>query len=119
LDAFQNKAGFPIRRADTLRFLDWLSTEAHERGLSIGLKNVPELVPDVLDKFDWALTEECFDQGWCGKLRPFIAENKAVVSVEYTDTGISFAAFCAKAEALRLSPLLKRRSLRPWSQQCP
>jgi hypothetical protein len=119
LDAFQNKTGFPIRRADTLRFLDWLSTEAHERGLSIGLKNVPELVPDVLDKFDWALTEECFDQGWCGKLRPFIAENKAVFSVEYTDTGINFAAFCAKAEALRLSPLLKRRSLRPWSQQCP
>jgi endo-alpha-1,4-polygalactosaminidase (GH114 family) len=119
LDGFQANTGFAITRADALRFLRWLSRQAHRRGLSIGLKNVPELMPDVLDRFDWALTEDCFDQGWCGKLKPFIAQNKAVFAVEYTDTGISFSAFCDKAKALHLSPLLKRRSLTPWSQQCP
>jgi endo-alpha-1,4-polygalactosaminidase (GH114 family) len=119
LDGFQAKTGFPIARADTLAYLHWLSDEAHERGLSIGLKNVPELVPDVLDDFDWAMTEECFDQGWCSKLKPFIAGGKAVFAVEYVNTGVDFSAFCAKAEKLNLSPLLKRRSLMPWSQQCP
>jgi hypothetical protein len=119
LDGYEARTGFAITRADTLRFLGWLSRAAHRRGLSIGLKNVPELVPDVVDSFDWALTEECFDQGWCSELSPFIAQNKAVFAVEYTDTGINFPAFCAEAKMLNLSPLLKRRGLRAWSKQCP
>jgi endo-alpha-1,4-polygalactosaminidase (GH114 family) len=119
LDGFQANTGFPITRADEVRFIKWLAAQAHQKGLSIGLKNVPELVPDVVGNFDWALTEDCFDQGWCGKLRPFITAGKAVFAVEYTDTGIDFAAFCARAKQLKLSPLLKSRSLTSWSRRCP
>ena len=119
LDGFQADSGFPLTRADEIRYIKWLAKQAHLRGLSIGLKNVPELVPAVIDHFDWALTEDCFDQGWCADLKPFISAGKAVFAVEYTDTGIDFAAFCTKAKQLNLSPLLKRRNLTPWSRRCP
>ena len=119
LDGFQADTGFPITRADQIRFLKWLANMAHRKGLSIGLKNVPELLPDVVTRFDWALTEDCFDQRWCAETVPFISAGKAVFAVEYTDTGINFTKFCAQAKQLGLSPLLKRRSLREWSQNCP
>lgn len=119
LDGWQANSGFPLTRSDEIRFIKWLAAEAHARGLSIGLKNVPELVPAVIDHFDWALTEDCFDQHWCSDLTPFITAGKAVFAVEYTDTGIDFAAFCTKAKQLKLSPLLKRRNLTPWSRRCP
>ncbi len=119
LDGYEADTGFPLTRADEVRFIRWLAAQAHQRGLSIGLKNVPELVPALVAHMDWALTEDCFDQGWCASLRPFIAAGKAVFAVEYTDTGIDFAAFCARAKQLKLSPLLKRRSLTPWSRRCP
>jgi hypothetical protein len=105
LDGYQQNTGFPITRADQLRFINWLSDAAHRRGLSIGLKNVPEFVPLMVTRFDWALTEDCYDQGWCADMTPFIAARKAVFAVEYTDTGINFAAAEA-AHPLRLEPPL-------------
>lgn len=119
LDGYENDTGFAITRADQLRFITWLADAAHSRGLSIGLKNVPEFIPQVLSRFDWALTEECYDQGWCGDMKPFITARKAVFATEYTDTGISFAGFCATAKALKLSALYKRRPLTAWSRHCP
>jgi hypothetical protein len=50
----------------------WLANEAHARGLSIGLKNDDEQIADLLPYFDWALTEDCFFQGWCASMTPFI-----------------------------------------------
>jgi hypothetical protein len=43
----------------------WLANEARARGLSIRLKNDDEQVTDLLPILDWALTEDCFAQGWC------------------------------------------------------
>lgn len=119
LDSYQNDTGFPISRADELRFIRWIAAAAHARGLSVGLKNVPELLPDVITSFDWALAEDCYAQRWCADLKPFVTAGKAVFSVEYTDNHIDFAKFCASMKALNFSPLYKRRSLVPWSQRCP
>ncbi len=119
LDVWQNNSGFKISRADTARFLKWLATMAHSKGLSIGLKNVPELQAAVIDRYDWALTEDCFAQHWCADSKPFIDAGKAVFAVEYTDNRINFTKFCAQAKSLGLTALLKKRSLRDWSQSCP
>ncbi len=119
LDGYEQDSGFNITASDQLRFITWLADAAHRRGLSIGLKNVPEFVPKVLTRFDWALTEDCYDQGWCNAMTPFITAKKAVFAVEYTDTGINFDRFCAKAKTLKLSGLLKRRLLTAWSRRCP
>lgn len=119
LDAYKTNSGFPLTRADEIRFIRWLAVLAHNHGLSIGLKNVPEFTTLLAGQFDWALTEDCFAQGWCAQSEPFIAAGKAVFATEYTDNHINFAAFCAQAKSLRLSPLLKTRALTTWSRRCP
>lgn len=119
LDSYENDTGFAITKADQLAFINWLADAAHARGLSIGLKNVPEFAPQLAAKFDWALTEDCYDQRWCGQMKSFISAGKAVFAVEYTDNLINFKKFCARAAELKFSPLLKRRSLNAWTKRCP
>lgn len=119
LDGFEAKTGFKITREDQLRFNVWIAREAHQRGLSIGLKNVPDMAADLISHYDWALTEDCFDQGWCAELAPFIAAGKAVFAVEYTDNKIDFEAFCKQAKALGISGLLKNRNLGRFERRCP
>jgi hypothetical protein len=97
----------------------FLAHEAHRRGLAIGLKNATSIADDVLDVMDFAVTEDCFDQGWCADSKNFIDANKPVFAIEYTDNGIAFGAFCREAKRLGLSPLLKRRNLNEWERRCP
>ena len=118
IDGYTNDTGFPLTAQDQIAFNTWLAQEAHRRGLSIGLKNDGDQVGDLLAHFDWALTEDCFDQGWCGDMSPFIAAGKAVFAAEYTDTGMTLDKFCAQAQALHFSAILKHRDLDAWRQVC-
>lgn len=111
LDGFQTKTGFPLTKADQLRFLRWLADTAHSKGLAIGLKNVPELVPELHEHYDWALTESCFDQSWCREMLPFATAGKPVFMVEYTDNKTELASMCAHAKQLGFSAVLKHREL--------
>ena len=119
IDGFENDTGFALTAADQLVFNRWLAAQAHARGLSIGLKNDNGQVAELLDDFDWALSEDCDDQGWCADLLPFIAAGKAVLQTEYTDTGENLGRFCAKAGARGFSGLLKKRALHDWARFCP
>jgi hypothetical protein len=121
VDSFEigNKTGFPLKAGDAIRYLRFLADEAHKRGLAIGLKNATEIAPKLLDVMDFAVTEDCFDQGWCPVSRNFTNRNKAVFAIEYTDNGIDFDAFCRQAKKYKLSPLLKKRNLNTWEQRCP
>lgn len=118
MDGWQHESGFPLTRDDQIAYATWFAAAAHARGLAVGLKNVPELIPALIDSFDWALAEDCFDQGWCAALTPFVEAGKPVLAVEYTDTGVDPQAFCAEAARLGLSGLIKRRALDAWSQPC-
>ena len=111
IDGYQTDTGFPLTYDDQLRYNRWLAIETHARGLSIGLKNVPEQIGDLLAHFDWALTEDCFDQGWCVQLLPFIDAGKAVFAAEYTDTGVDLDEACALAKELQISLIMKDREL--------
>jgi hypothetical protein len=119
VDSFQADTGFPITRADAIAYLRFLAAAAHARGLAFGLKNAGELSNAVLPDMDFAVTEDCFDQGWCAASKNFIQANKPVFAIEYTDNGIDFAAFCQQAKNIGLSPLLKRRNLDTWERRCP
>ena len=86
------------------------------------MKNDGEQVGDLLPYFDWALTEDCFVDGWCQEMEPFIAAGKAVFAAEYTDqiTAADFAAqVCPQAQRLGFSAILKHRDLDGWLQVCP
>jgi len=119
IDGYTNDTGFPLTDADQLAFNRWLAQEAHARGLAIGLKNDPDQAGDLLADFDFAVTEDCFHQGWCEEMLPFIQAGKAVFAAEYTDTGIHLQDFCPQARTLGFSAILKNRELDAYRAACP
>ncbi len=118
IDGYTNDTGFPLTYDDQLIYNRWLADQAHQRGLSIGLKNDSEQVSDLLDDFDWVLTEDCFAEGWCQDMLPFVAAGKAVLAAEYTDTGMTTDQFCAQANAWNVNGILKHRDLDAYRESC-
>ncbi len=119
IDAYENTTGFAITKEEELVFVKWLADEAHKRGLSIGQKNAPDLAEELWPICDWALTEDCYEWGWCELMTPYIQHKKAVFAVEYTDAGIDFDSFCAWCTDHQYTGLLKNRDLDDWRQTCP
>ncbi|ORX87277.1 hypothetical protein BCR32DRAFT_289400 [Anaeromyces robustus] len=75
----------PITVEDQLSYDLWLTTEAHQRGLSIGMKNDIENASKMATYFDFAINEECYDYDECSNYEPFINMNKAVFTAAYGD----------------------------------
>jgi len=119
IEIYTNDTGFPLTYEDQLRFAIWLANEAHARGLAIGLKNAPDQAKDLVDLFDFAITEDCFYHGWCEQMAPFIQAGKPVFAAEYTDLGGDFAEFCRLSDQLGFSTILKHRNLNSWIEPCP
>jgi hypothetical protein len=119
LQVVDNDTGFPISYQDELDYALWLADEAHARGLAIGLKNAPELAADALGAFDFAVTEDCYDDGWCDQLASFLQAGKPVFAIEYTDTDVDFEAACRQARSLGMTMLLKNRDLDAFLFSCP
>jgi hypothetical protein len=119
MQIYDNNTGFPITGEDQLRYAKWLADEAHSRGLAIGMKNTPDQVKDLLPYFDFAITEDCFDQGWCNQMIPFIQAGKPVFAAEYDDTGVDFTTACMRANDLGFSVILKHRLLNGFRIACP
>lgn len=118
MQIWDNDTGFPLTYADQLQYARWLAEEAHQRGLAIGQKNAPDMVADLVDIYDFAITEDAFYYGWAGDMRPYIAARKPVFAAEYTDLPGDFAAFCRQSKALGFSTILKKRDLSAWRETC-
>ncbi|NPA92948.1 MAG: endo alpha-1,4 polygalactosaminidase [Chloroflexi bacterium] len=107
-------SGFPLTYADELTYNRWLAAQAHQRGLAVGLKNDLPQIPDLVQDFDFAVSEECFTYGECAPLKAFIDAGKAVFAIEYEAS----PAVCAKANAMGFSLLLKPWDLSPPRYSC-
>jgi endo-alpha-1,4-polygalactosaminidase (GH114 family) len=118
IDIHKVDTGFAISYEDQLQYAKWLAEEAHARGLSIGLKNAPDQVMDLLPIFDFAIVEDCFFESWQASMLPFIEAGKAVLAAEYTDTGVDFKRVCQLAAEMKFSVILKNRSLDAWLANC-
>ena len=115
VDGYQNDTGFPLTANDQKAFNIFLSTQAHTRGLFIGLKNDLEQVPELLPFFDWALSEECFFHDECYLLMPFILADKPVFVIEYQLTPEEF---CFKAREMKVNALRKNLELDAFRFSC-
>jgi uncharacterized membrane protein len=115
VDGFANRSGFPLTPADQLHFNRWLADEAHARGLSAGLKNDLDQIDSLVDWFDWALVEQCFEYEECNQLQPFVRSGKAVFVVEYN---LSPEAFCEGAVSAGLNALFKREDVDAYRVAC-
>jgi len=115
VDGYINDTGFPLSYQDQIRYNTFIATAAHARGLSVGLKNDLDQVPDLVGVFDWALNEECFEQGDCEQLLPFIAAGKAVFNVEFR---LEPSQFCPQANAMNFNSMRKNLSLDVFRVPC-
>jgi hypothetical protein len=97
VDAYQNNSGFNLSYSDQLNYNKWLAEQAHLRGLGIALKNDLDQVTDLVDHFDFAINEQCFQYNECELLKPFINQGKAVFGVEYE---LKTSKFCQKAKKM-------------------
>ena len=108
IDGYANSSGFPLTGNDQLAYNRFLADAAHQRGLSIGLKNDLDQVPSLVNDFDWALNEQCNQYNECNMLVPFINAGKAVFNAEYSgDT----ATFCPKMNNMKISSIKKGLNL--------
>ncbi len=116
VDGYGHDTGFPLKQSDSVNFLRWLSTEAHARGLTVGLKNGIEILSQVASAMDWAINEQCNEYSECSQYRAFIASGKPVFNVEYTGT---LSSICSRTKPLRISTIKAPLSLNGPSQPCP
>lgn len=115
IDGFTNDTGFPLTGADQLAYNVWLANEAHERGMSIALKNDVEQIPQLLPYYDFALNEECWSHDECTTAQnedygydQFVKAGKAVFQVEYE---LPASRFCARSNAQNFNSLVKNWDL--------
>ena len=84
--------------------------QAQGRGLMIGLKNDLDQIEALVDSFDFAVNEECYEYEECELLSPFIEAGKAVLHAEYSQHLKSDSAarseFCAEMNELGFSSLV-------------
>ena len=115
VDGYSNNTGFPLTYTDQISYNTWLADQAHQRGLSIGLKNDLDQIGDLLPFFDWALNEECNIYNECDLLHPFVQSGKAVFGVEYE---LETADFCPEMNAANYDFLKKNWELDAWREPC-
>ena len=119
VNGYQQPTGFDITAQDQLAYNIWLSEQAHQRGLAIGLKNCGEQVGALIDHFDFAVIEDCDFYGECSQYLPFIEVGKAVYQIEYTDRAGSLARICESSRSFGFQILLKNRGLDASVTYCP
>ncbi len=107
------RTGFPLTRADQLRFNRWVARRVHHFGMSVALKNDGPQARQLVGDFDFAVVESCFRYNECSEYSVFVRAGKAVFAAEYE---IPPSAFCARARALRFSAIRKSFGLfaQPW-----
>lgn len=115
VDEYTNSNGLGITAADQLDFNTFIATQAHQRGLSVGLKNDLDQVTALVSYFDWVLDEQCNEFDECDTLKPFHTANKAVFGAEYSG---SAATVCPKMVADGYSWLMKDLDLDAMVTQC-
>ena len=114
VDGYANDTGFPLTETDQLSFNRAVAGLAHERGLSVALKNDLDQIPDLVDDFDFAVNEECIRYGECDRYKPFTDAGKAVLHVEYEGP----LDFCAESKQQGLSSMLKPLDLGTPRSSC-
>lgn len=115
MDGYTNSTGFPLTAQDQLNYNKMIAQEAHNRNLSVGLKNDIDQVKALAPYFDFAVNEQCHQYKECGVYTAFTGLNKAVFGMEYK---MDPAVFCPKANAANLDFLKKRLSLDATRLSC-
>lgn len=116
VDGYGHDTGFPLTKDHSIAFVRWLATEAHARGLSVGLKNGIEILAQVGPQVDWAISEQCVEYKECSAFKSFIATGKPVFHVEYKGT---LSSICSVTKPLKISTIKSTLDLNGPADKCP
>jgi endo-alpha-1,4-polygalactosaminidase (GH114 family) len=111
VDGYAHETGFPLTAKDQIAFNRRLAKTAARYGLKAALRNGLELVPELVQDFDFAIAESCFTDNRCEPLKAFREADKPVYVVEYTNVRRKMARFCQEAAELDVQLLFKTKSL--------
>ncbi len=116
MDAFEdeyegeNKSGFNLSPMEQIDFNKFIAKAAHLRGLAVGLKNDLSQIAELVEHFDFAINEQCFEYKECEALSLFIKKGKAVLNAEYKKKYVRDASarqeLCRKSKNLKFSTLI-------------
>jgi len=111
VQGYLEDTGFALSAEDQLAYNRFIATEAHRRGLAVGLKNGLEQVAELVEYFDFSINEQCFQYKECQPLLAFIEAGKPVLNVEYPDQHLALnpawvATLCEAANARQFSTLI-------------
>jgi hypothetical protein len=117
MDAYQNEqeTGISILAEEQLAYNKFIADEAHAVGLSVGLKNDLDQLEDLVDFYDFAVNEQCFEFDECDAYSAFTDRDKAVFGVEYSGC---FPCYCPEAQKANLSWMHKKLDLGVWRKGC-
>jgi hypothetical protein len=128
VDGYNNDNGLGLTKEDSIDFMQFLAIAAHQRGLSIGLKNAADIVNNLIDAMQWSVNEQCVEYNECEKFALFIAKGKPVFHVEYpkgSDTNNDIAVqndvreeVCGDPAASGFSTIIKNMVLDGWIETC-
>ena len=123
VDGYANSTGFPLTAEDQLHYDVFLANTAHRLGLAVVLKNDLPQIPVLVNYFDFAIDEQCFQYAECTTkqngsfgLDEFTQAGKAVFDIEYS---LKLGKFCPAAHRDHFNALRKHLSLDAWRQACP
>ncbi len=121
VDGYANDNGLGLNETEQLDFNQWIANEAHERGLSVALKNDLDQLEELVDYFDWHLDESCHEYDECDRLAVFTSADKAAFVAEYVDDWEDAESLaddvCGTHEGL--STIIKTWDLGPEFNPCP
>jgi endo-alpha-1,4-polygalactosaminidase (GH114 family) len=119
VDAHTNGAetGLSLSAADQLAYNKWIAEQAHAVGLSVGLKNDLNQLNELVNYYDWALNEQCFEYNECSAYSTFTNADMAVFGVEYATNQLP-SNFCPKAQDQGMSWLKKKLDLNVYRIGC-
>ncbi|PGH09662.1 hypothetical protein AJ79_05628 [Helicocarpus griseus UAMH5409] len=128
VDGYDNNNGLNLSQDDAVNYITFLADAAHQRGLSMGLKNAVAIIPKVKQKVEFAVNEQCLEYSQCGAYKPLIDANKAVFHIEYPkgeekSDSVNVAAnvrssVCGNPTTEKFSSVLKNINLDEWAQTC-
>ena len=115
IDGYTQDTGFPITKADQLRYDRWLARAAHARGLVVAQKNAPGLVTALVGTWDLAVVEECFQWAECWRYQPYLDARKPVLDAEYALTP---GDYCERATTMGVAAIHKHLRLHALRVPC-
>src|SRR5258708_2469820 len=85
VDAYNNDNGFGLTQQDAINYILFLAGAAAKHNMGIGLKNALEILPQVQDKVQFCVNEQCAQFDECNKYNDFL-NSKPVFHIEYVDS---------------------------------